>query len=114
MRNRVPAGLVSTLEFLVLGPLAAVLVLVVIPRAFGVESACSGPLGFVSTDGDTYVGAMVALGTFGWIVTFLGVVYAGIAESRGVVLLLPAVFFAVLVLAGLAAAIVIGPSHCPF
>jgi hypothetical protein len=104
----------STLEFLVLGPLAAVLVLVLIPRASGIESSCSGPFGLVSTEGDTYVGAMVALGTFGWIATFLGVVYASIAESRAAVLLLPAVFFAVLVLAGLVAATVIGPSHCPF
>jgi hypothetical protein len=110
---RVPAGVVSAFEFLLLGPLAAVLLLGVIPRAFEIESACVGRFGVVGTVGDTYVAAVGALATLGWLGTFLGVLYAGIAENRVLVVLLPALWFGCLVLGALAAAIVIGPALCP-
>jgi hypothetical protein len=111
--DRVPAGALSALEFALLGPLAAVLVLVAIPRAFAIESACLGELGAVSTEGDSYTGAFVALGTLGWLGVFVGVILASIAERPAIVIGLPVLWFAVLVLAALAVAAVIGPVACP-
>jgi len=111
--DRIPAGVVSALEFVLLGPLAAVLVLVAVPRAFGIESACLGELGAVSTEGDSYVAAFVVVGTLGWLGVFVGVILASIAERPAVVIGLPALWSAVLVLAALAVAAVIGPVACP-
>ena len=110
---RIPPGLVSALGFALLGPLAAVLVLVAFPRAFGIESACVSETGSVTTDGDVYVSAFAVLGTAGWLAVFLAVMYASIAERPRVVMLLPAVWAAVLVVAALVAAVVVGPAPCP-
>jgi hypothetical protein len=49
----------------------------------------------------------------GWIGVFLGVLYGSIAERRGLVLLLPLVWFVVFVVAALVAAAVVGPVPCP-
>ena len=110
---RVPAGVLSALEFVLLGPLAAALALVAVPRAFGIESACLGELGVVSTVGDSYVAAFVVVGTLGWLGVFVGVILASIAEQPAIMIALPALWFAVLVLAALAVAAVIGPVACP-
>lgn len=110
---RIPAGVVSALGFVVLGPLAAVLVLVTIPDAFQVESSCVTQTGAVATDGDVYAGAFAVLGTLGWFAVFLGVIYASIAERPRLVMLLPAVWFVALVAAALAAAAFVGPALCP-
>ena len=65
------------------------------------------------TAGDTFVAAFALLGSLGWVVAFLGAIYASIADRRGVVLLLPLVWFAVLVLSALAVAAWLGPVPCP-
>lgn len=111
--GHLPAGVVSTLEFVVLAPLALLVVLVAVPRAVGIESSCVGPLGAVSTHGDTYVAAFVALGTFGWLGVFVGVIFAAIAERPRLMLLLPALWFVVLVGASLVAALALGATPCP-
>lgn len=110
---RIPPGLVSAVGFALLGPLAAVLVLVVFPRVFGIDSACVTATGSVTTDGDVYVSAFAVLGTAGWLAVFLGVVYASIAERTRAVMLLPAAWFAALVAAALVAAALVGPAPCP-
>ena len=67
------------------------------------------PGGARRTAGDTFVAAFALFGSLGWIVAFLGAISASIADRRGVVLLLPLVWFAVLVLAALAVAAWLGP-----
>ena len=111
--DRIPAGIVSTLGFVLLGPLGGVLVLVAIPDAFGIESSCVTQTGAVTTEGDAYVRAFAVLGTLGWLAVFGGVIFASIVERRTVVMLLPALWFVVLVLAALVAATVVGPAPCP-
>jgi hypothetical protein len=109
----VPAGAVSAFEILVLGLLAAYLVLVVIPGAFEIESSCVGRLGVQSTDGDSYIGGLVAVGTLGWLGVFLGTIWASIADKPRMVVLLPALWFAAFVLGALVLAIWVGPQPCP-
>jgi hypothetical protein len=111
--DRLPAGPLAALETLLLGALAAALALYVFPQAFAIESQCVGPTGQQTTAGDTYVAASVVLGTLGWIGVFLGVLYGSIAERRGLVLLLPLVWFVVFVVAALVAAALVGPVPCP-
>jgi hypothetical protein len=111
--DRVPVGLLAALETILLGALAAALVLYVFPRGFAIESQCVGPTGQQTTAGDTYVGAVVVFGTLGWLAVFIGALYGSIAERRGLVLLLPLVWFAVLVLSALVAAALVGPVACP-
>ena len=111
--ERIPAGVVSTLGFVLLGPLAGVLVLVVIPDAFGIESSCLTATGTVTTAGDAYVRSFAVLGTLGWLGVVGGAIFAGIVGQRAVVMLLPILWFVVLVLAALVAATVVGPVPCP-
>ena len=111
--DRIPAGVVSTLGFVLLGPLGGVLVLGAIPDAFGIESSCVTQTGAVNTQGDVYVRTFAVVGTLGWLAVFGGVLFATIVGRRTVVMLLPALWFVVLVLAALAAATVIGPAPCP-
>lgn len=111
--DRLPTGALSALAFLLLGPAAAVLVLVAIPRGFEIESSCVTSGGVQKTAGDTFVAAFALLGTLGWIVAFLGAIYASIADRRGVVVLLPLVWFAVLVFSALVVAALLGPVPCP-
>jgi hypothetical protein len=112
-RFQLSAGVVSALGFLLLGPLAAVITLGLVPRAFEIESQCVGAFGSVPSGGDTYVGAVVAVGTLGWLAAFLGVLFAGVAEQPRVLVLLPLVWFGVLVAAALVAAAFVGPALCP-
>ena len=76
--ERIPAGVVSTLGFVLLGPLAGVLVLGAIPDAFRIESSCVTQTGAVNTEGDVYVRAFAVLGTLGWLAVFGGVMFASI------------------------------------
>jgi hypothetical protein len=111
--DRLPVGSLAALETLLLGAIAAFLAFYVFPRAFGIESWCVGPTGQQTTAGDTYVGAFAVLGTLGWLGVFLGIVYASIAERRGVVLLLPLLWFLALTLPALGVAVILGPEPCP-
>ncbi|NUT55054.1 MAG: hypothetical protein HOQ03_03605 [Thermoleophilia bacterium] len=113
-RHRFPAGAVGALELVLLSPLSAILALVEIPRSFGIQSACVvAGLGVVRIRGDAYIEGFTVLGAVGWLAVFAGMLAAGIAERRTVVLLLPAVWFAVYVLAALAVAVPVGPAPCP-
>ncbi len=111
--ERIPAGVVGTLGFVLLGPLAGVLVLVAIPDSAGIESSCLTATGAVTTSGDAYVSSFAVLGTLGWLVVAAGVIYASIVGQRKLVVLLPALWFVALVLAALIAATVVGPVPCP-
>jgi hypothetical protein len=101
------------LEILVLGSLAAYLVLLAIPAAFTIESDCVGSYGLERVSGDSYFAAAVVLGTFGWVGVAMGALFAQIAESARTALLLPAVWFVVFVGGFLVAAAAMGPRPCP-
>lgn len=111
--ERAPAGAIGALEFLLLAPASAYLVLVAIPRAFGIESSCVGPTGSQQTSGDTYIAAFVLLGAAGWLGSFVGVLLASLAGRRGLVMLVPLAWAVVLVLAGLTVAALVGAVPCP-
>jgi hypothetical protein len=98
----------------VLGILAAVLVLWAIPSLFEIEWECiAGAGGVESGKGDSYLSGVVVFGTLGWLLVAIGVVYAQIFGSRRGTLLLPAVWFATFVLGALIVATALGPQPCP-
>ena len=97
--ERIPAGPVSALEFLLLGLAAAFLVLLAFPSLFTIESSCVGAHGVQSTAGDTYIEGFVVAGTLGWLGVLIGTICASIADRRNIVLLLPLLWFLTLVLA---------------
>lgn len=111
--RRLGAGSLSALEILVLGPLAAYLVLLVIPSAFDIESQCVGEFGAEQITGDTYFAGASVFGAFGWLAVVVGVIAAQIAESPRVAVLLPIAWFAVFVGGALVVAATIGPQLCP-
>ena len=106
-------GLLGATEILVLGALAAFLVLWVIPSAFSIESDCIGAFGFERTAGDAYVAASVVVGTFGWLAVAVGAIYARIVESSRLSVLLPIAWFAIFVGGFLVGAALLGPELCP-
>ncbi|MGH3135436.1 MAG: hypothetical protein ACRDPV_02930 [Gaiellaceae bacterium] len=103
----------SALEILVLGMLAAVLVLFAIPGILGIEWSCLGENGVQSTGGDTYIAGFAVAGTFGWLGVFLGTMLANIAERRALAVLLPIFWFVALVVAALIVGVLLGPEACP-
>ena len=103
----------SALEILVLGFAAAWLVLLVIPTGFTIESECVSEYGRVRITGDTYMAAAAVVGTFGWLAVTAGAIFARIAESSRVALLLPPAWFVAFVGGFLVAAAAIGPLPCP-
>jgi hypothetical protein len=111
--ERLPVGVLNAVETILLGVVAAALVLYVFPDVFAIESSCLGETGQQTTVGDTYIAAFVMLGTLGWLGVFLATIFASIADRRDVVVLLPVVWFLALVLTALAVAVVIGPVSCP-
>lgn len=113
LRERISAGVVSAVAIVLLGMLAAPLVLIAVPRAFGIEWACIGETGVQRTAGDTYIEALAVLGTIGWLAVLVGAIYASIAERRRLVVLLPTLWFVSLVSAALVAAAAVGPAPCP-
>jgi hypothetical protein len=110
--DRVPVGLVSLASMLVLGVLAAFLVIEVIPRLFTIEPACISTGGWQGSTGESYLDSVMVIGTFGWLGVAVGTVYASIADRRRVVLLLPVAWFIALVVFALTLAIVVGPAIC--
>ena len=101
------------LEILVLGPIAAVLVIGFIPSQFGVDWQCVGANGVQRVSGDTYLSGMIVAGTLGWFLVALGVLFAQIAESERLAVLLPVVWFFVLVVSAFALSAAIGSDLCP-
>lgn len=112
-RRRFPVGALSAVEILVLGPLAAFLVLWVVPAAFEIEWQCIGTTGVQRVAGDSYVAGVTVAGTFGWLAVAVGAIYAQISESRRLAVLLPLVWFAFFVLAALIGAVSLGSQTCP-
>jgi len=111
--ERVPVGVLSALGTLLLGVVAAMIVLIAIPNFFEIESSCVGASGVQRTAGDTYVGAFAVLGTLGWLGVLVASIVASIAERRDIAMLLPLLWFVTLVLAALGAAVFVGPEPCP-
>jgi hypothetical protein len=106
-------GSLGLLEIFVLGPVAAFLVLHVIPSLFGVDWDCVGAYGRQRVAGDTYFAGMVVVGTFGWLLVAVGLLFAQIAESEKLAALLPVVWFLLLVLSSLAISAAMGSDLCP-
>jgi hypothetical protein len=107
-----PSGWASFLEILILAPLAAVVVLGVVPSVFEIEWECVRGYGVVRTVGDSYLTGFAVIGTVGWIAVVAGMIFAHISERPRVALALPAAWFAVLVLASVVAGAAIGPAMC--
>ena len=106
------SGSLGLLEILLLGSLAAFLVVYLIPSLVGLDSNCVGASGLQRVSGDTYNAGMMVLGTFGWLLVGVGVLFARIAESERFALLLPVAWFLLLVLSALAIAAAMGPESC--
>jgi len=107
------SGSLGLLEVLVLGPIAAALVLRFIPSLFGVDWDCVGAYGRQRVAGDTYLAVMVVAGTFGWLLVALGMLFAQIADSERLAVLLPVVWFLVLVVSSFAFSAATGSEFCP-
>jgi hypothetical protein len=103
----------SVLEMLILGPLAAILVLEIIPSAFVVEWSCSTALAVEHTAGADYVAAFAVFGSLGWFAVLTATIFAGIADARRVAAILPAAWFVLLVGVALIVAAAISPAACP-
>ena len=106
------SGSLGLLEILVLGPLAAFLVVYLIPSLVGLDSNCVGALGVQRVSGDTYNAGVMVLGTLGWLFVGLGVLFARIVESERLAVLLPVAWFLLLVSSALAIAAAMGPESC--
>ena len=107
------SGLLGAFAILVLGSLAAALVLLVIPSAFTIESDCVGESGRERITGDSYFAAVAVVGTFGWLAVAAAAIYGQIAESTRFALLLPFAWFVIFVGGFLVFAAAIGPQLCP-
>jgi hypothetical protein len=111
--HHVPYGALGLLELVVLGVLAAFLTLWAIPHAFAIEWECLAKTGGVrSGDGDFYESGVVVIGTVGWLLVSIGVLYSRIFDSRRGTLLLPAVWFGIFVLGALIVATALGSQPC--
>lgn len=111
--RRVGSGWLSVLEIVVLGPLAAYLVLLAIPWLFEIESECIGPYGVQPVAGDSYFAGVSVAGTLGWLAVIAGAIYAQIADSPRLAALLPVGWFVVFVSGSLIVAAAMGPQLCP-
>ncbi|MCI0636357.1 MAG: hypothetical protein L0206_20945 [Actinobacteria bacterium] len=111
--HRITASSLGVLGLVLLAPLSVVLVMFAIPSFFEIDWACIGPTGTASRPGDLYIGLAAVAGTLGWILVFLGVLFAYIAERQRLAALLPVTWFVVLAGGATIAAAAIGPSPCP-
>lgn len=103
----------SVLEMLILGPLAAYLVLGAIPDAFDVEWSCVSSGGMERSGGEDYIATFAVLGSLGWFAVLTGSIFAGIADARRLAAILPVAWFVILVGAALVGAATLGPAACP-
>ena len=95
-----------------LRPLAALLVLWVIPSAFEIEWGCVTGSGVLHQAGDSYAAGFGVAGTFGWLAVGFGAIFASIAEVRWLPVVLPFAWFLALVAGSLVVAASIGPQPC--
>jgi hypothetical protein len=112
-RPHLGAEWLSVLEMLILGPLAAYLVLGAIPDAFDVEWSCLSTIGTERTGGEDYIAGFAVFGSLGWFAVLAGSIFAGIADARRLAATLPFAWFVILVGSALVAAATIGPAACP-
>lgn len=111
--RRVGSGWLGVLEIIVLGPLAAYLVLKAIPSVFEIESQCVGRYGRQRITGDSYFAGASVAGTFGWLAVIVGAIYAQIADSPRLAVLLPVAWFLAFVSGSLIVAAAMGAQLCP-
>lgn len=107
-----PSGWTSFVEILILAPLAAVVVLGVVPSVFEIEWECVRGYGVVRTVGDSYLTGFAVVGAVGWIAVLAAMIFAHISERPRVAMALPLAWFAALVLASLVVGAAIGPATC--
>jgi hypothetical protein len=113
-RHRFSFDSLSVLELLVFAPAAGVLALWLIPDWFDIHWSCLSGLGEEgNTPGDVFSNAVGVLGTFGWILVGIAVLFAHIAERPRLAAILPALWFVLLVGGAAIAAAAIGPAPCP-
>jgi hypothetical protein len=113
-RLRLSVDSLALLELVVFVPVAGVLTLWLIPTWFDIHWSCVSGLGLEgSTPGDTYSDAVGVLGTLGWVVVAIAVLFAHIAERPRLAAAFPAVWFGLLVGGAFVAAAAIGPAPCP-
>lgn len=112
-RLHLGAEWLSVLEMLILGPLAAYLVLGAIPDAFDVEWSCVSSAGMERSGGEDYIASFAVFGTLGWFAVLTGSIFAGIADARRLAAILPLAWFLILVGSALVAAATLGPAVCP-
>ena len=105
--------MVSAVEILVLAPLTAIFAFWLVPDAFGIEWSCGSVVGIESTRGDSFAETVAVAGTIGWVLVFLGTLFAQIAERPRLAVVLPLAWFALLIGAMTIAATAVGPAPCP-
>lgn len=104
----------SLLELVVLVPVTGVLVLWLIPKWFDIQWSCVTGLGVQgNTPGDSYADTFAVLGTFGWILVAIVVLFAHIAERPRLGAVIAAAWFGLLLGGALLWAAAIGPAPCP-
>ena len=111
-RHELPWGWACVAEIAILAPLAAVVVLGVVPSAFDIEWECVRGYGVVRTVGDSYLTSFAVIGAVGWVGVVAATLYAHISERPRVAAALPLVWFAALVTSSLVAGVAIGPATC--
>jgi hypothetical protein len=113
-RRHLSVDSLSVLELLLLVPTAGVLALWLFPKWFDVQWSCITGFGVEgNTPGDVYSNAVGVLGTLGWIVVAIAVLFAHIAARPRLAALIPALWFGLFVGGALVWAAAIGPSPCP-
>jgi hypothetical protein len=103
---------VTGIEVLVLAPIAALLVLWLIPGWLQIEWGCVSATGVGHTAGDTYITTFAVLGTLGWLLVAMAALFANVTGSTRVAQLLPVAWFTTLVLGAVVAAATMGPQLC--
>ena len=100
------------IEVIVLAPIAALLVLWLIPAWFQIDWGCVSSTGVGHTPGDTYITTFAVLGTLGWLLVAMAALFANVTGSTRVAQILPVAWFTALVLGAVVAAATMGPQLC--
>jgi hypothetical protein len=112
LRRGVTPERVTGIEVLVLAPLAAILVLWLIPEWFQIDWGCVSASGLGHTSGDTYITVFAVFGTLGWLLVAMAALFANVTGSNRLAQLLPVIWFALLVGSAAVTAATVGPAIC--
>jgi hypothetical protein len=113
-RRRFSVDSLSLLELVVFVPAAGILVLWLIPKWLDIQWGCVTGLGEQgNTPGDVYSNTFGVLGTLGWLVVAIAVLFAHIAERPRLAGVIPAVWFGLIVGGAAIGAAAIAPAACP-